>query len=301
MTAWTIFSEAFRFYGRLFNKIFWLSVAYSLAPFILGGALIGAGQSSGSALIMLFGMLIMMLTVCFFYTYQITLIDQFSEQGNDSLRDALPRAANRTIPFFGSAMALGLTAFVVMILSGIAFGIVAGVLGLDTSGLQADEKASLSLQDVVLVLLVLAPVIWLMYRLIFVPFYVIADSAGVREAFTLSNQHVRKNKLVFWGLTLVGIFMLIYTLLIMAAQFMMSLNPMAMAFLQFALNIVVTPYFAVYFYRLFKVSKPVASEQPVAQVMDEATSEKQAENSTAEENPDSDDSVKPSEQDERRD
>jgi len=280
MTAWTIFSDSFRFYGRLFNKIFWLSVAYSLLPFVLGGVMVAAGQASGSVAIMLLGMLVMLLLVGFFYTYQITLIDQFSSQGNDSLRDALPRASNRTLPFLGSGLSLMMVAMLVMLLSGIVMAILMPVLGIDVSGLEAATTAdaaslenrvelnvdggvalepnSLSWQDMLLALVMLAPLAWVMYRLIFVPLYVIVDGSSVRESFTLSNQHVRKNRLVFWGLSLMFVVMLFYTLVLTVSQLVLALNPLATAFLQFALNIVLTPFFAVYLYRLFMVSKPVA-------------------------------------------
>ena len=250
MSALQIFSDSFRFYGRLFNKIFWLSVAYSLAPLLLGGGMAGAGQASGSLGLVFLGMMAMMLSICFFYSYQLILIHQFSEEQDDSLRAAFSKALDRTVPFFMSMMAMALFFMVIFV--------PIMVIGVSVLSPEGQNPEAMSQTTTLLFLLLMLPAAFAMYRLMFVPLYVIVKRAGIKEAFSASNQHIRKNGLVFRGMSLMGLLMLVYIILFVVLQKMIAVEPAALGFLQFALNIIVSPFFAIYLYRLFILSMPAA-------------------------------------------
>ena len=247
MTALQVLTDSFRFYGRLFNKIFWLSVAYTLAPMLLAGVAFGMSQASGSAFMMLLGTVLMFVSISFFYSYQVRLIHQFSDQQNDSLKDAFPHAVNRTMPFLGSMFAMGLF-FLVTIVPLMLLAI--GLVGVDEDPAQDASKSSIVL------LIVMLPAAFFMYRLMFVPMYVIVKETKVIDAFTASNQHIKKNGLVFRGMGVLLLVTLPYFAIVMLSQHMIALSPAAMGFLQFGLNIIVSPFFAVFMYRLFMVSMP---------------------------------------------
>jgi len=246
MSAFDILKQSFNFYGRLFNKIFWLSVAYTLVPMLVGGTFFGVAAANENAGMMFLGVIVMLLAVCFFYAYQVMLIDQFSNEQNDSLKDALPKALNKTIPFLRSALALGLLFFVVMI----------PIVGL--AGAYAGEDLTPESDPVrftIFMLIVFTPIAWLAYRLIFVPFHVMIDGSSVLSAFGKSNDQVKSDWLVFKGLTLLGLIMALYTVVLLLLQFMIALNPIVMAFVQFSLGVLLSPFFTVFLYRLFVVTK----------------------------------------------
>lgn len=250
MTAWNIFTDSFRFYGRLFNKIFWLSVAYSLAPILIGGSIVGVGAESGSALIMFVGAVLAILSVCFFYSYQVSLIHQFSDQNNDSLKDAWPAALNKTMPFLRSSIVVGLftlaVGFPVMILLGALMG----------GGEQTAQTIKPTVDTFLMMLVMLLPMAFLMYRLVFVSFYVIVKGVGAVDAMKASNQQVKGDWLVFKALSLLSLVFVPYIAITLIGQHMIALNPAALGFLQFALGVVISPFFVVFLYRLFMVTLP---------------------------------------------
>ena len=245
-TAVDILKQSFNFYGRLFNKIFWLSVAYSLLPMLIGGAIMGGGAANNSIGIMLLGIAVAMFTVCFFYAYQVVLINQFSEDKNDSLKDALPIALSKTFPFVCSALALG---FVFLIVTIPVAGIAGSYLGEDLT------PESDPIKFMVISLIILAPIAWLAYRFIFVPFHVILNGSSIISAFGKSNQQVKSDWLVFRGLNVIGLIFIIYMVGLFLIQFMIALNPMLIAFVQFAFGILISPFFTIYLYRLFVVTQ----------------------------------------------
>jgi hypothetical protein len=252
MSAFDIFKQSFNFYGRLFNKIFWLSVAYTLVPMLVGGTFFGVAAANENVGMMFLGVIVMLLAVCFFYAYQVMLIDQFSKEQNDSLKDALPKAIAKTLPFLRASLALGVVFILVMI----------PIVGL--AGAFAGENLTFESDPVrfaIFMLIILGPVAWLAYRLIFVPFHVMIDGSKVFTAFGKSNQQAKSNWLVFKGLTLLGLIMMAYMVVLLLLQFMIALNPIVMAFVQFAFGVLFSPFFTIYLYRLFIVTKPISEPE----------------------------------------
>lgn len=263
MTAKQVLTDSFRFYGRLFNKIFWLSIAYNLAPILLAGTAFGVGQALGNNLIVLLGHIATILSISFFYSYQIRLIHQFSETQNDSLRQALPDAMNRTLPFLGAMFVMG--GFVLLISLPLAI-VMVGVLDIKDNPDSTSSIIAMSIMFLVMALFV--------YRLMFVPMYVIVAKTKVLNALSASNQHIKNNKLAFRGVITLLIVMLPYLAIIIISQYMIALSPAATGFLQFALNIIISPFIAIYLYRLFIVSMP--PEDVVEKLEDESQADNQS-------------------------
>ena len=86
MTAINILKQSFNFYTRLFNKIFWLSVASSVIPLIHASVF---GDEAPSMI----GVLIIMGVSWFFSVAMMALIHQFSIEQNESLQSAFSLTA----------------------------------------------------------------------------------------------------------------------------------------------------------------------------------------------------------------
>lgn len=235
MTATDIFKQSLSFYGRLFNKLFWLSVASSIAPLLLVS---GDGQPS------LVAMLIMMVTSMFFSVYIMSLIHQFSQNQNDSLKDAFSLALNKVMP-------VTLTSFVL----GIAV-VLATLPVLLVATLMASAISDEQLRALFIAIMIVVPISMVMYRGFFAPYFTLTEGLNPIEALKASNQQVKKNKLIFNGFMVLSFVMLGYILLLVLVGAMIALNPAALAFAEFAINVIVMPFISVYIYRLFVVSKP---------------------------------------------
>lgn len=235
MTATDIFKQSLAFYGRLFNKLFWLSVASSITPLLFVG---NEGQPS------LIPMLFMMVTSMFFSVYMMATIHQFSQTQNDSLKDAFSSALNKVMPVTLTSFVLGLA----VILATLPVLLVATIF----ASTIADEQ----LKALFIAIMIVVPISLVMYRGFFAPYFTLVDGLGPVDALKASNQQVKKNKLIFNGFMLLSFVMLGYILLLVLVGSMIALNPAALAFAEFAINVIVMPFISVYIYRLFVVSKP---------------------------------------------
>ena len=148
MTAIDIFKQSLTFYTRLFNKIFWLSVASSIVP-LINSAIFGAAQPSG------LGLLVMMLMSMFFSVYMMALVHQFSTDQDDSLQSAFTLAVNKVMPVVLTSIVMGLFVMVAIIPAGLVGGIL-------TAGI-SDEV----LKNTLMATVIAIPVCMIMYRCFF--------------------------------------------------------------------------------------------------------------------------------------
>jgi len=245
MKALNIFGQSINFYGQVFNKVFWISLGSNLVPLILGGTIMGAGMASENPLLGLLGGIIAILSALFFYTWQISYIDQYASEQNDSLKDAIPRALNKMGPFFLLSLAIALLAVAIVL----PIVIVASVFA--PEGI-SQESLGLMLMPVIIV-----PVMLVMYRLIFSSYYVILKDKGVVDSIKLSNGHVKQHAwLVLRCLLLVIAITVAWLLLTSLIASMIALPEAALTFLEFSVNVLLTPLFGIFLYRLFMVTEP---------------------------------------------
>lgn len=238
MTAVDIFKQSLTFYGRLFNKIFWLSVASSLVPLLIFGGTATQGQMNPMA--MLVGGLMSM----FFSVYVMCLIHQYSTEQDDSLGSAFSLTAKKFLPITITSFVFGIGAIVV----GLPAALVATILG---AGI-ADK----GLQAGFITLIVIIPLGWYMYRCFFAPYQTLAFSKNPIDALKASNQQIKGNKLVFRGFTLLSFVMLAYLIVVLLLNHMLAVSPAARTFAEFTIGVFVMPFFSIFIYRLFFVSLP---------------------------------------------
>ena len=237
MTAIDIFKQSLSFYGRLFNKLFWLSVASSITPLIL---MAGATQDQPP------GMMAVMIIAAFsmfFSVYIMTLIHQFSTEQDDSLRNAFSLTLIKVLPVTLTGFVFGLAVVVVLIPA----VLVAGVLA---SGI-ADEV----MRNLFMAIIITIPLSIVMYRWFFAPYLTLVDGLSPIDAIKASNKQVKGNRLVFRGFTLLSFVVMAYVLVVVVLNLMIAVNPMALGVAQFALNVFVMPFFSVFIYRLFEVTQ----------------------------------------------
>lgn len=235
VTATSIFKQSVSFYGRLFNKLFWLSVASSIAPLLLV-------QSEGEPSMAV--TLIIMITSMFFSVYMMAIIHQFSQTQNDSLSEAFSLTLKKVMPVTLTSFVLGLAVVVFALPVLIVATMLAG--GIDS------EK----LKSLFIAALLVIPISMVMYRGFFAPYFTLVDGLSPVAAIKASNEQVKKNKLIFNGFMLLSLVMLAYILLLLLVGSMIVLNPTALAFAEFIINVLMMPFISVYIYRLFVVSKP---------------------------------------------
>lgn len=236
MTAVDILKQSFTFYGRLFNKVFWLSVASSLSPLIM---FLVVDQSQPG----LVGMLIMMALGLFFSAFMMVLVHQFSQDQNDSLGDAFRLTLQKVLPISATSIIFGLGAVVIAIPAAIIGSLLA-------SGI-SDEQLKVTLVAIVISI----PICFYMYRCFFAVYFTLVENTTPFDALKASNQLIKKNKLVFNSFMLLSLVMLVYIVLVVLIGLMQAVGPMAQAILEFAVNVIVLPYFTIFIYRLFVVSK----------------------------------------------
>ena len=237
MTAVEILKQSFAFYGRLFNKLFWLSVASSITPLIMV-LITSSGQPPSVIAIMFIAALSM-----FFSVYMMSLIHQFSVDQDDSLKSALSLTLTKVLPVTATGFVFGLAAVLVIIPA--AF--VATLLG---SGI-ANEM----MRNMFMLVIVAIPLSFVMYRWFFAPYLTLVDGLSPIDAIKASNKQVKNNRTIFRGFTLLSFVALAYVLVLVVLNLMIAVNPMALGVAEFALNVVVMPFFSVFIYRLFSVTK----------------------------------------------
>lgn len=236
MNSVDIFKQSLNFYGRLFNKIFWLSVASSIMPLLMV-AVIGSGQPS------IMAMLLVTAISMFFSIYMLTYIHQFSKDQDDSLSSAFKLTLSKFFPVVGTSIVFGLATLISMIPGVIIGGILA-------AGLQ-DEQLKIGLTAI----FALIPMSFVMYRCFFAVYFTLTDGTPAIDALKISNQLTKKNKLIFRGLMLLSVVMLVYIIAVIIVGQMMAIGTMAIAVLEFALQVIVMPFFTIFIYRLYEVSK----------------------------------------------
>lgn len=236
MTAFAILNQSFHFYSRLFNKVFWLSVASSLSPLLMF-FVVGAGQPS------ILGMLLVMLLSMFFSAYIMVLIHQYSQDQDDSLSSAFSLTLKKVLPITGTSIVFGLFAVVVAIPAGVIASLLAS--GIEDKQLQAGFIA----------LIVSVPVCYVLYRCFFAVYFTLVDGTSPIEALKASNQLVKGNGLVFRSFMLLSVVMLAYVAIIVLISQMIAVGSMAQAILEFAVNVIVLPYFTISIYRIFDVAR----------------------------------------------
>ena len=236
MTATDILKQSFNFYGRLFNKVFWLSIASALSPLLMFFVM-GDGQPS------ILGTLLVMAVSMFFSAYMMVLVHQFSQDQNDSLGDAFRLTLQKVLPITGTSVVFGLGAFIIAIPATIVGSLLA-------SGI-ADKQ----LQAGFIALVIAVPLSFYLYRCFFSVYFTLVEGTTPFDALKASNQLIKKNKFIFRSFMLLSVVMLVYIVAIVLISLMVAVGPMAQAILEFALNVVVLPYFTIFIYRLFVVSK----------------------------------------------
>ncbi|MEH6343445.1 MAG: hypothetical protein V7785_00035 [Bermanella sp.] len=236
MTAIDVFKQSLTFYIRLFNKIFWLSVASSIVP-LINSAIFGTAQPSG------LGLLVMMLMSMFFSVYMMSLVHQYSTEQDDSLSSAFSLTVEKVMPVALTSIVMGLFVMLAVIPAGIIGGILA-------SGL-SDEVLKSTLMGVVIAI----PVCIIMYRCFFAAYYTLVDGLSPVEALKASNQQIKGNKLAFNGFMVLGALTGVYALALLLLNLMIADNPLLLGVFEFGLNVFVLPIFTVFIYRLFVVTK----------------------------------------------
>ncbi|EAT12066.1 hypothetical protein HF888_04550 [Bermanella marisrubri] len=257
MTAFDVAAQSFRFYGRVFNKVFWISLGSNLAPLLLGGSIAGAGMMTQQMDVSVAGLLIAMLVGFFFYTLQLVFIHQFSEEQDDSLTAALPKALKKMGPMILVSFAIGVFCFLVAI----PIAIVAGLIFPNEMGSGEAHGAAL-----LLMLFIAVPILFIIYRLVFAAYHVVLKDAGPIEGMKLSSEQVKSSSIVLRGLLLMMAMLVAWAIFSGIISSMIALPQAATQFVLFVANVLITPYFGIFIYRLFCVtlldnSKPAIPDQ----------------------------------------
>ena len=241
MTALEVFKQSLTFYTRLFNKLIGLSVASSIAPLLVLGAG-GTGQPSALAVLLIGA------TSMFFSVYMMALIHQFSVHQDDSLKEAFSLTLQKVLP---------------VTLTGVVFGLLIMLAifpGAIVATMLAASIENEYLKNVFMGIIIAIPVALIMYRCFFAAYFTLVDGLNPFEALKASNRQVKGNKLIFRGFMLLSGVMAIYLLMLILFNMMIAVNPMALGVLEFFLNVVVMPFFSVFIYRLFALTKGANSQ-----------------------------------------
>ncbi len=238
MTATDIFKQSLTFYTRLFNKLFWLSVASSIAPLLVV-------MSSGSERPTGFAMFFIMAMSMFFSVYMMSLIHQFSQNQDDSLQSAFTLTLKKVLPVTLTGFVFGI--FITLAL--IPGAIIGTVLA---SGIENEN-----LKNLLIGIVIAIPISLVMYRCFFAAYFTLVDGLNPLDALKASNRQVKGNVLIFRSFLLLSLVTLVYVLLLIVINKMIAVNPLALSVLEFALNVISMPFFSVFIYRLFAVSKPI--------------------------------------------
>lgn len=237
MSAVAILKQSLTFYGRLFNKVFWLSVASSIMPLLMLGLSGDVQQPSFATL------LLVVAVSMFFSVYLMSFIHQFSTEQDDSLQAAFALTLKKFFPVTATAIVFGLAVMLV--------AMPAAVIGTALGAGIEDEK----IRNLFIAVVMMIPLAWVMYRWFFAPYHTLVQGLNPVDAIKQSNKQVKGNKLVFRGFTLLSVVMVFYIFVLVLLKLMIAVNPMALAVAEFALNVITMPFFSIYIYRLYDVTK----------------------------------------------
>jgi len=104
-------------------------------------------------------------------------------------------------------------------------------------------------------IIIAIPIALVMYRCFFAAYFTLVDGLNPIEALKASNNQVKGNTLIFRGFMLLSVVTAVYMLIIIVLNKMIALNPMALGVMEFVLNVIVMPFFSVFIYRLFALTK----------------------------------------------
>jgi len=112
-----------------------------------------------------------------------------------------------------------------------------------------------ALKNLFVFIIMAIPITLIVYRCFFAAYFTLVDGLNPIEALKASNNQVKGNQLIFRGFMLLIGVLAIYMLIIVVLNKMIALNPMALGVMEFALNVIVMPFFSVFIYRLFALTK----------------------------------------------
>mgnify|MGYP000417127600 CR=1 FL=1 len=242
MTAVEVFKQSLAFYTRLFNKLIWLSIASSLAPLLVISSL-GTEKPSGLALFFIIS------TSMFFSVYMMSLIHQFASNQDDSLSEAFSLTLKKVLPVTLTGLVFGLLIMLAIFPGAIVGSILA-------SGIENEY-----IKNAFVAIVIAIPISLIMYRCFFAAYFTLVDGLSPMDALKASNQQVKGNKLIFGGFMLLSVVTALYVMLLVIFNMMIAVNPVALSFLEFILNVLVMPFFSVYIYRLFALTKADESQE----------------------------------------
>jgi hypothetical protein len=237
MTAVEIFKQSLSFYGQLFNKLLCLSIVSSITPLIMVG-ITSTGEPPNVVAIMFIAALSV-----FFSVYMMSLIHQFSVDQDDSLKNAFSLTLSKVLPVALTGFVFGLAVVLVIIPA----SFVATILG---SGI-TDEM----MRNIFMMVIIAIPLSVVMYRCFFAPYLTLVDGLSPIDAIKASNKQVKGNRTIFYGFTLLSFVVLAYVIVLVVLNLMIAVNPMALDVAEFLLNVIALPFFSVFIYRLFSVTK----------------------------------------------
>jgi len=245
MKASNLVNQSLNFYGRVFNKVFWLSVASSISPLLML-AFIGQGSVSG------LGLFLVALVSMFFSIYMLAFIHQFSKDQDDSLGQAFQLTLQKFFPMVATSFVFGLFTILIAIPGAIIGGIFA-------SGI-ADEQTKAFL----IALIAMIPVSFYLYRCFFAMYFTLTNGLGPIQALKASNELTKKNKFIFRAFLVLSVVMLVYMVLLLLVGQMIVFGTMAIGVLEFALQVMIMPFFTIFIYRMYEVAleqRPLESEE----------------------------------------
>jgi len=245
MKATDLITQSLNFYGRVFNKVFWLSVASSISPLLML-AFIGQGSVSG------LGLFLVALVSMFFSIYMLAFIHQFSKDQDDSLGQAFQLTLQKFFPMVATSFVFGLFTILIAIPGAIIGGIFA-------SGI-ADEQTKAFL----IALIAMIPVSFYLYRCFFAMYFTLTNGLGPIQALKASNELTKKNKFIFRAFLVLSVVMLLYMVLLLLVGQMIAFGTMAIGVLEFALQVMIMPFFTIFIYRMYEVAleqRPLDSEE----------------------------------------
>jgi len=245
MKATDLITQSLNFYGRVFNKVFWLSVASSISPLLML-AFIGQGSVSG------LGLFLVALVSMFFSIYMLAFIHQFSKDQDDSLGQAFQLTLQKFFPMVATSFVFGLFTILIAIPGAIIGGIFA-------SGI-ADEQTKAFL----IALIAMIPVSFYLYRCFFAMYFTLTNGLGPIQALKASNELTKKNKFIFRAFLVLSVVMLVYMVLLLLVGQMIAFGTMAIGVLEFALQVMIMPFFTIFIYRMYEVAleqRPLDSEE----------------------------------------
>jgi len=245
MKATDLITQSLNFYGRVFNKVFWLSVASSISPLLML-AFIGQGSVSGLSLF------VVALVSMFFSIYMLAFIHQFSKDQDDSLGQAFQLTLQKFFPMVATSFVFGLFTILIAIPGAIIGGIFA-------SGI-ADEQTKAFL----IALIAMIPVSFYLYRCFFAMYFTLTNGLGPIQALKASNELTKKNKFIFRAFLVLSVVMLVYMVLLLLVGQMIAFGTMAIGVLEFALQVMIMPFFTIFIYRMYEVAleqRPLDSEE----------------------------------------